>query len=52
MVARGTLCIQPPTEDAFGATLAVYADPDGPPFSAAASLMKGPADQGLPGSEP
>jgi predicted enzyme related to lactoylglutathione lyase len=27
MVARGTLCIQPPTEDASGAKLAVYADP-------------------------
>ena len=37
MVARGTLCIQPPTEDAFGANLAVYADPDGLPFSVAGS---------------
>jgi catechol 2,3-dioxygenase-like lactoylglutathione lyase family enzyme len=35
MVARGTLCIQPPTQDAFGAKLAVYADPDGLPFSVA-----------------
>jgi len=48
MVARGTLCIQPPTEGAFGAKLAVYADPDGLPFSVARSLTKGPADQGLP----
>ena len=38
MVARGTLCIQPPTEDASGAKLAVYADPDGLPFSVAGSL--------------
>jgi hypothetical protein len=37
MVARDTLCIQPPTQDAFGATLAVYADPDGLPFSVAES---------------
>jgi lactoylglutathione lyase len=37
MVARGTPCIQPPTEDAFGAALAVYADPDGLPFSVAGS---------------
>jgi catechol 2,3-dioxygenase-like lactoylglutathione lyase family enzyme len=37
MVARGTLCIQPPTEGAFGAKLAVYADPDGLPFSVAGS---------------
>ena len=51
MVARGTFCIQPPTEDAFGATLAVYADPDGLPFSAAGSLKKGTAEQGLLGSE-
>jgi len=48
MVARGTLYIQPPTEGAFGAKLAVYADPDGLPFSVARSLTKGPADQGLP----
>ena len=51
MVARGTLCIQPPTEDASGAKLAVYADPDGLPFSVAGSLKKGPADQGSLGSE-
>ncbi len=51
MVARGTPCIQPPTEDASGAKLAVYADPDGLPFSVAGSLKEGPADQGLPGSE-
>ena len=49
MVARGTFCIQPPTEDAFGATLAVYADPDGLPFSVAGSLRDGRADQGLLG---
>jgi lactoylglutathione lyase len=52
MVARGTLCIQPPTEDASGAKLAVYADPDGLPFSVAGSLTKEPDDQGLLGSEP
>ena len=51
MVARGTPCIQPPTEDAFGATLAVYADPDGLPFSVAGSPKKGTAEQGLLGSE-
>jgi len=44
MVARGTLCIQPPREEAFGAKLAVYADPDGLPFSVAGSLKKGPSD--------
>ena len=49
MVARGTPCIQPPTEDAFGATLAVYADPDGLPFSVAGSLRDGRADQGFQG---
>jgi catechol 2,3-dioxygenase-like lactoylglutathione lyase family enzyme len=37
MVARGTLCIQPPTEGAFGVKFAVYADPDGLPFSVAGS---------------
>jgi catechol 2,3-dioxygenase-like lactoylglutathione lyase family enzyme len=47
MVARGTLCIQPPSEDASGAKFAVYADPDGLPFSVAGSLKEGPADQGL-----
>jgi lactoylglutathione lyase len=52
MVARGTLCIQPPTEDAFGAALAVYADPDGLPFSVAGSLKKRAADQGFLGSVP
>jgi len=51
MVARGTLCIQPPTEDAFWAKVAVYADPDGLPFSVAGCLKEGPADQGLLGSE-
>jgi len=38
MVARGTLCIQPPTEEAFGDKLAVYADPDGLPFSVTGGL--------------
>ena len=51
MVARGTLCIQPPTDDASGAKVAVYADPDGLPFSVAASPKKGPADQGFLGRE-
>jgi lactoylglutathione lyase len=41
MVARGTLCIQPPTEDASGAKHAVYADPDGLPFSVAGSPKEG-----------
>jgi lactoylglutathione lyase len=41
MVARGTPCIQPPTEDASGAKFAVYADPDGLPFSVAGSLKEG-----------
>jgi lactoylglutathione lyase len=52
MVARGTPCIQPPTADAFGAKLGVYADPDGLPFSVAGRLTKGPAGQGLLGSLP
>jgi lactoylglutathione lyase len=39
MVARGTFCIQPPTE-AFGAKLAVYADPDGLPFSVAGTVLR------------
>ncbi len=47
MVARGTLCIQPPTEDAFGAKLAVYADPDGLPFSVAGNVKQKASDQGL-----
>jgi lactoylglutathione lyase len=46
MVARGTPCLQPPTEDASGAKLAVYADPDGLPFSVAESHKEGRADQG------
>jgi lactoylglutathione lyase len=41
MVARGTLCFQPPTEDAFGAKVAVYTDPDGLPFSVAGSPKEG-----------
>ncbi len=45
MAARGRLCIQPPTEDASGGKLAVYADPDGLPFSVAGSPKEGPADQ-------
>jgi lactoylglutathione lyase len=40
MVARGTPCIQPPTADASGGTLAVYADPDGLPFSVAGTLKE------------
>ena len=40
MVANGVLCIQPPTEGAFGAKLAVYADPDGLPFSVAGSRTR------------
>jgi uncharacterized glyoxalase superfamily protein PhnB len=51
MVARGTLCIQPPTEDAFGAKLAVYADPDGLPFSVAGSSKEGRGNERLQGSE-
>jgi lactoylglutathione lyase len=52
MVARGTFCIQPPSEDASGAKLAVYADPDGLPFSVAGSLKQEAAGQGFLGSEP
>ena len=53
MVARGTPCIQPPTEDACGgAKHAVYADPDGLPFSVGGNLKKEAADQGFLGSEP
>jgi lactoylglutathione lyase len=40
-VARGTPCIQPPTENASGGKLAVYADPDGLPFSVAESRKEG-----------
>jgi lactoylglutathione lyase len=50
MVARGTFCIQPPTEDASGAKLAVYADPDGLPFSVAGSPKEGWVDQGFRGA--
>jgi lactoylglutathione lyase len=50
MVARGTPCIQPPTEDASGAKLAVYADPDGLPFSVAGSRKEGRVDQGFRGA--
>jgi len=32
MVANGVKCIQPPKDESFG-RLAVYADPDGLPFS-------------------
>jgi lactoylglutathione lyase len=52
MLARGTLCLQPPREDAFGSKLAVYADPDGLPFSVAGSLKNEPAGQGFLGSQP
>jgi lactoylglutathione lyase len=51
MVARGTLCIQPPTVDAFGAKVAVYADPDGLPFSVAGSCKEGRGDESFQGSE-
>ena len=44
-VARGTPCIQPPKEGASGAKFAVYADPDGLPFSVAESHKEGRADQ-------
>ena len=50
MLARGTPCIQPPTEDASGGKLAVYADPDGLPFSVAGSRKEGRVDQGFRGA--
>jgi hypothetical protein len=40
-----------PTVEAFGAKLTVCADPDGLPFSVAASLKKEPADRSFLGSE-
>jgi len=52
MVARGTPCIQPPTADAFGGKLAVYADPDGLPFTVEGGLTNEPRDQGFLSSEP
>jgi lactoylglutathione lyase len=39
-VARGTPCIQPPRQEPGGAKVAVYADPDGLPFTVAGSLTK------------
>jgi hypothetical protein len=36
----GTPCIKPPREVASGAALAVYANPDGLPFSVAGSLSQ------------
>ena len=33
MQTRGVRCIQPPKKQDFGGVLAVYADPDGLPFS-------------------
>ena len=51
LVARGTPCIQPPAEDAFGAKRAVYADPDGLPFAVASSRKKEPAGRGFPVSD-
>lgn len=33
MEARGVRCLQPPEKQDFGGVLAVYADPDGLPFS-------------------
>ena len=50
MVARGTPCIQPPTEYASGAKLAVYADPDGLPFSVTGRRKEGWVDQGFRGA--
>ena len=50
MVARGTPCIQPPTEDASGAKFAVYADPDGLPFSVTGRRKEGWVDQGFRGA--
>jgi lactoylglutathione lyase len=52
MVAKGTPCIQPPTADVFWAKVAVYADPDGLPFSVAESRKEGRVDQGFQASEP
>jgi lactoylglutathione lyase len=51
MVARGTLCIQPPGEEAFGGKLAIYADPDGLPFSVGEGLKEGRGDESFQGSE-
>jgi predicted enzyme related to lactoylglutathione lyase len=39
MVAKGVLCIQPPTQGPAG-RFAVYADPDGLPFSVAERLQR------------
>lgn len=33
MIAKGVTCLQPPKEEDFGGKLALYADPDGLPFS-------------------
>jgi predicted enzyme related to lactoylglutathione lyase len=52
MVARGTPCIQPPRDAASGAKVAIYADPDGLPFSVAGSRKDGRVDEGFRGSEP
>ena len=47
MLAKEIMCIQSPREEEFGAKLAVYADPDGLPFSVAENLKKEQADQSL-----
>jgi lactoylglutathione lyase len=52
MVARATLCIQPPREVTFGGKLAIYADPDGLPFSVAGNLKKEPPDRDLLDKDP
>jgi hypothetical protein len=51
MVARGTLCLQPPTEAAFGAKHAVYADPDGLPFWVTGRRKEVATDPSLHGSD-
>ena len=35
MTSKNVTCIQPPTDEDFGVKLAIYADPDGLPFSVA-----------------
>jgi hypothetical protein len=50
-VARGTLCLQPPRAKAFGAKLALYADPDGLPTSVTGTSNNAAAAQGTVGDE-
>ena len=45
MVERGVVCIQPPKLEKFGAKLALYADPDGLPFSVGEETNKTSWDQ-------